>query len=272
MDQSSRPHDARRARETDSVRARDVDRVEACGLLDAALEDGQLTAAEHSERTASAMKAEFVEALRALIGDLQLPGESAEAATSSEPTRWPRWVRRTIGVVVVVLAASVLGVVVRQVGAHPDAPISALVQAQVPNLTEGRGIGEFVQRYREKFGDTEAVDVTFFPEYAVVTQGDPAQRYRYDGEFTTSGSAGTTDKRPIDLADLDLDTLSRVLAGAPSSMGLAGGSISHLVLASPPQVLGTQPIITLFAEGAGGKTGMMMVAFDGSLIRLDQPS
>ncbi|HWF68124.1 MAG TPA: DUF1707 domain-containing protein [Mycobacterium sp.] len=54
-----------------ATRAKDSDREDTCKILDAALEDGELSTEEHRERVSSATAAITLADLHALVADLQ---------------------------------------------------------------------------------------------------------------------------------------------------------------------------------------------------------
>ncbi|MFC9996419.1 DUF1707 domain-containing protein [Nocardia sp. NPDC127526] len=77
------------------VRARDIDRVNVRGRLDAAYEEGQLTAEEYHERSEAAGRAQTLGELRELVGDLQ---QSAGTADLGLPEAKQARARRRAGV------------------------------------------------------------------------------------------------------------------------------------------------------------------------------
>nr|WP_246045148.1 DUF1707 domain-containing protein [Rhodococcus oryzae] len=88
-----------------TTRARDLDRSQACTLLDAAYNDGQLGVDEHEARTATAMHAATIGDLSRLTADLQIPAHLLELSGAPEaPDRRSglRW-RGLVAVAAVVL-------------------------------------------------------------------------------------------------------------------------------------------------------------------------
>lgn len=251
------------------LRARDSDRVEICGLLDGALAEGQLTADEHAERTAAAMRAPTLAALRGLVADLQIAAEPVFASAHPVPTgrRW--WVA-----LAVIAAAATLGATV---GAS-HTPVAESAQTAPPagkpplpkgtELVTGSGLTVLVDAYRRVFGDTVADTVTVHPDFAIVQRidrltGQPVL-YRYaEGKFEQLPGevVSWADGRPVDLGALDPSVLARLLAGAPESTRVPGGAVNHIdigyELAAPAD---EGPVVEIFVKNSGGATGHMVVS------------
>ncbi|GAA4487556.1 DUF1707 domain-containing protein [Rhodococcus olei] len=276
-----------------SLRARDTDRVETCGLLDAALGDGQLTDEEHRDRTRAAMSAKTLAELDATISDLQLPSDTA--LSRPEP-RKPVPVRRLAVGTALVTAVAVAAVVmfagtddgepaqatvpVAQAPAAPDSPagpqdpyagIAPIVIEQIDPLTAG-GIGKFRDAYRAKFGDTLIDDASFHDEYVSVERmvaGQPrrSQDWSFRGGFDTSGSPNSNrdpNLPQFDLAALNLDALAGHLAGAADSVRVPGGTISHLIM----RTYDGTPEVMIYVDNAEGMSGYLTVSPEGNPIRV----
>jgi hypothetical protein len=255
----------------EQVRARDSDRVEVCALLDAASADGQLSDAEHTTRTRSAMRAKYIADLDTLIADLQVPGELADAAilNRDRPAR-PWWVPAAL-----LTAAAVLGAVVGL--ALPDESASAggtateaAAEEAAADLTTGGGLALFVDSYRREFGDTIIDTATIFSDRILVQRLDRGEEkvYEFDGsEFTTDTSSlsSYSEGRPIDLADIDLPVVAAVLAGAPATVKLAGGRVGHIgigyELIAPEAAA---PVIEIYVGDGGEQTGTVQLSLDGT--------
>lgn len=251
----------------EQLRARDSDRVEVCALLDAASADGQLSDAEHTARTRSAMRAKYTADLDALIADLQIPGELADAAilNRDRPAR-PWWVP-----VALLTAAAVLGAVVGL--ALPDDSASAgdpATEQAAADLATGSGLALFVDSYRRKFGDTIIDAATVFSDRILVQRLDRGEEqvYEFDGtDFTatTSSVSSYSEGRPVDLADIDLLAVAAILAGAPATVKSADGRIGHIgigyELIAPEAAA---PVIDIYVDGGGDRTGTMQLALDGT--------
>ncbi|WP_063062318.1 DUF1707 SHOCT-like domain-containing protein [Nocardia sienata] len=251
----------------EQVRARDSDRVEVCALLDAASADGQLSDAEHTARTWSAMRAKYTADLDTLIADLQIPGELAGAAilNRDRPAR-PWWVP-----VALLVAAAGLGAVVGL--ALPDDSAGAGGTAAgeaAADLATGSGLALFVDSYRREFGDTIIDAATVFSDRILVQRLERGEEqvYEFDGaDFTasTSGVSSYSEGRPVDLADIDLPAVAAVLAGAPATVKLVDGHISHIgigyELIAPEAAA---PVLDIYVGDGSDRTATVQLSLDGT--------
>ncbi|NKY27970.1 DUF1707 SHOCT-like domain-containing protein [Nocardia gamkensis] len=252
------------------IRARDTDRADVCGLLDAALADGQLTASEHAARTAEAMRAKSFGELDALIGDLQIPGELANAPVVRVDRRRPRrWLAPVYTIAAALVAGAMVGAISR---CGIDLPGSS---EKVPDMTTGAGLAYFLAEYRTEFGDLIADEVTLYPKYAIVDRQQPGNEaqtgdYRYDGDFGTSRtSERRTGTRTFDLAAIDVPAIARLLAGARQTVRCPDGEISHVGLGfDTPDAADRGPVANIYVKCKGGATGYAKVTFAGEPITI----
>ncbi|QLY30809.1 DUF1707 SHOCT-like domain-containing protein [Nocardia huaxiensis] len=223
------------------IRVRDTDRVDACALLDAARDEGELTAAEHAQRTAAAMRASTFGDLDKLLGDLQIPRNLADAPVVRPDRRAPS--RRWQAAAAVVLVAALLGALGGCVGRVADPGVA------LPDPTTGPGLAAFIEAYRAHFGDTMVDEVSLYPGYVLVERaaGTQSERLRYDrkgfGSYSTSSRA--SDVVPIDLATLDVPALARLLAGAPETVGAPGAGLSHVIIEHEQ---GEDAVVRIYAD------------------------
>ncbi|MFD4294702.1 DUF1707 domain-containing protein [Rhodococcus sp. NPDC058532] len=259
------------------IRARDVDRVEACGLLDAAHAEGQLTDTEHATRTDRAMRSVTFDQLAMLVGDLQIPVRYAGSAVV-RPDRRPRvprpgGPRRWAGAAGLVAAAA-------GVGALAGSCASGLVSSapDVPNLTTGAGIQRFIEDYRAHFGDTLADEVLLFPERGAVdrrSDTDPGRYvgHSYDGEFDTWGvdSDRPRDTRTLDLGGVDVAAIARLVAGAPETLRLPDGEVSQVRFQFGTNDRLAEPVVAIYVTDAVEYSTFMTVGFDGEILRVYPP-
>ncbi|WKG09496.1 DUF1707 domain-containing protein [Nocardia sp. PE-7] len=219
---------------TNNLRTRDADRADVCSMLDAALSDGQLTAAEHETRTATAMRAENFAALDRLVDDLQVPAELAATPVARGVARVPRrwWI--PVGAIVLAgLLGAGVGLLGRTVG-------DAVLGDPLPDLTTGNGLAHFVADYRAEYGTTIADELTLYPEYALVERdsGKPGKQdeLKYRGDFEKWGSQGSRppDTRSFDLATVDLARYARLVSGAAGTTRVPNGWVSHVLVRYPP--------------------------------------
>ncbi|MFE3290252.1 DUF1707 domain-containing protein [Rhodococcus sp. NPDC059234] len=247
---------------TGGLRARDSDRADACGLLDAALADGQLDETEHAARSAAAMRAKTFGELDRLVGDLQVPGRFADAPVVRPARRLPG--RRTLLAAVAVGLAAAIGALAGTVGGGGSA-------APLPDLTTGNGLRHFVDDYRARFGDTVADEADLFPEHASIDRpsAEPtrSEPYLYRGEFELWGSASTRsrDARSFDLGALNLPVIAQLVAGAPRSLRIPDGDVDHLSLRFEPGDDKLPAAVTIFVQNAAGDSAHMVTGFDGKI-------
>jgi hypothetical protein len=245
------------------LRARDSDRADACGLLDAALADGQLSASEHASRTATAMKAKTFDELDRLIGDLQIPRRLAASPVVSPRRR--RSPRRWVYAAVLVVAAAAVGGIAGAIANSDLGPAKT-----VPTLTTGAGLHFFLDDYRAEYGDLVADELGLYPEHAVFDRpasGNSRQSdsYLYDGEFDDWGSptTRTDDDKSFDLAAVDQIAIAGLLAGAPETLHVPDGAVEIISFRYEPGSDDGPPTISIHVKNDAGHTGHMVVGFDG---------
>lgn len=262
------------AQRTDGVRARDRDRVDACSVLDAALADGQLSEAEHTARTAAAMRARSFGELDALVADLQIPANLVDAPLVRVDRRSPR---RWQAPVAVLAGAAVLGLLAGWLSScgGPGGP-----DEQVPVLTSGAGIAYFLAEYRAEFGDLVADEVTFYPGYVLVDRALPGSPqstadYHYDGGFDryTASSGRKPDEPTLDLAELDVPRLAGLLAGAGQTVGVPNGAISHIIVEREAGARSeAAPILRIYVRSDDSRTGYLETTLAGEPLAISKPS
>ncbi|MBL1072924.1 DUF1707 domain-containing protein [Nocardia sp. 2] len=208
------------------IRVRDTDRVDACALLDAARAEGELTEAEHAQRSEAAMRANTFGDLDKLLRDLQIPRNLADAPVVRPDRRAPsrKWQAAAALIVVAALIGALGGCVSR----------AAAPGASLPDPTTGPGLAAFIQAYRDHYGDTVVDEVSLYPGYVLVERasGADSERIRYDrkGFSAYTSSSRSTDAVALDLAELDVPALARLMAGAGETVGAPGHRISHITI------------------------------------------
>src|SRR6476620_4567956 len=104
------------------MRARDTDRVDVCGLLDSAHDDGQLSDVEHRDRTTAAMAARTLAELDALVSHLQIP-DKLKGSLPLPPTGPGLGLHLRPRLAIAIGAVAALGAVVFfAIGGDADAP------------------------------------------------------------------------------------------------------------------------------------------------------
>ncbi len=244
-----------------ALRLRDKDRVDACALLDAARDDGQLTEAEHAERTRAATKARTFGALDAVIDDLQIPANLVDAPVVSPARRRPS--RRWLVAVAVIAAATLIGMLCGWASSE-GGPAAALTP---PDMTTAAGIESFFGAYREHFGDLIADEVTLHAHNASIERpaaGDPSKSERtfYRGKFDdASTTTRDPDLEPLDLGEIDIPKLAALVAGAPRTVGAPQAQISHISIERTTLGHDREASVSIYTEGASA--GYLMVGLNG---------
>lgn len=255
------------------LRARDSDRVDACAMLDAAQQDGQLPAAEHTRRTTAAMAASTFGDLDPLLADLQIP-EHLENTPVLDPRHRPRSRRWLVAAFAVVLTGCLGGIVGAIGGTARDATSSARTESS-PSMTTGRGMAYFIDRYRMRFGNANVDQVVLFPDYAVIARpvdGSPHQvaRYHYSGNSGSFDDRGVTPRAGTaatpDLAAIDLTALAAVIAGAPTTLRVPDGRVQHLIIENQAGSAAPIPVVEIFAHDNAGRSGHLTISFAGEPI------
>lgn len=247
-----------------NLRARDADRADVCALLDAALADGQLSAAEHENRTATAMRAETFGALDRLVDDLQVP---AVLAATPVVRGVPRPLRRWWIPVGAVAGAALLGALAGLIGRTAG---DAVGGESIPDLTTGNGFAHFLSAYQAEFGSLAADEATVYPDYVRVGRdsGQPGKQDRWayrGGKFETWGSP---DRRPpgtpsFDMAEIDVERFARIVAGAPATVRIPDGQVSMVSIRFAPGQKDASPEISINVKNEAEQTGHLTIALDG---------
>lgn len=243
------------------LRVRDTDRVDACALLDAARDDGQLSESEHARRTAAAMRARTFAEVDEVIGDLQIPANLVDAPVVRPARR--RRSRRLLVAGGAVAAAFLLGMGCGWVNSA-DGP---LADHTPPDLTTPAGIERFLADYHRHYGDLLADSVSLNPETASIERPRPgapstSERATYKGEFDTWTTSSRDPKlEPIDLATIDVPKLAALLAGAPLTVGSPQTKVDHLSIGRDTSAPDHPPTIMIFTDGA--RSGHLVVAPSG---------
>lgn len=253
----------------ENIRARDTDRADVCALLDAALADGQLTSAEHENRTATAMQADTFGVLDRLVDDLQIPADLAATPVAGGIARGPRrwWI--PVGAIVLAgLVGASAGLLGRTMG-------DTARGEQLPDLTTGNGFAHLIADYRSEYGTTVADELTLYPEYALVGRdsGQPGKQdeLQYRGDFEARGSQGsrTPDTRSFDLADVDLARYARLVSGAPQTTRVPDGWVSHVLIGFPSSADdNTEPEINVHVKNEAGQHGFLTIRLDGEAVEV----
>jgi uncharacterized protein DUF1707 len=273
------------------TRAKDSDRDDTCKILDAALDDGQLSMEEHRERVTAATSAVTLADLHALIADLQTSSSPVQLQPlSSRPKFGSRGIAAAALLVAVLLG---LGIgwglyghsssplsVVSDSGSKPGAGAPAIVPKAPMKLLTVRGLTGLLDQTRKKFGDTMGLRLVIYPDYAVLDRPDPNEQrrelsYTYHGgwgELTTS-SRNSRDA-VVDLGRFDAAKAAGIVTGAPQALGIKPSDVkSTYLIVQPADDQSTPGAVSLSAYvSADYGSGYIQFAGDGTVERVTPPS
>jgi len=226
-----------------NTRARDVDRANTSALLDAAFGDGQINEAEHRAMSDLAAEARTLADLEVLVGDLQRPVDAPPDVRPPRDTA-EHWFPAAVAVVAIVAAVGAFTLVDSDDAQATVTPVAQQVDfdsveplvVATPNPVTPEGMKLFLDRYRAKFGDLIVDDLTLYEgghaslERALPLEPNRMVSYDYRGGFTPSGTPTTrkVDTPVFDLSTLNLDTIGGTVVGAPVSLNVPDGEVSHI--------------------------------------------
>ncbi|WP_218028546.1 DUF1707 SHOCT-like domain-containing protein [Nocardia yamanashiensis] len=264
------------------TRARDSDRAATGVLLDAALADGQLTADDHRTLAELASEAKTLGDLGELTDDLQRPVDAPAEARPPRSYRGPLYTVAALAVCALAFAGGFAAVhrsgdVPSGVAVAESGPVQPLV-IKTPNLHTAEGISLFIEQYRAKFGDTLVDKLNLYDKYAIVTRpvaGQPNRQVRYDyrGGFDPDSAPVTrkTDEPTFDLAAVDVAALSKLLADAPATLRVQGGTISHVGFETEAVRTGRdtamQSVVSVYVSNPAGESGFLEASPAGAILR-----
>ena len=280
------------------TRAKDSDREDTCKILDAALDEGELSMEEHRERVSAATAAVTLAELQALVADLQASSSPVQLAPlPSRPKSGSR------GIAVAALAVAVLlglGIGWGLYG-HTSSPLSFTpgpgakpggdpgvkpdgVAPVVPNapkqLQSLAGLTGLLDQTRKKFGDTTGFRLVIYPDYAVLDRQDPTEQrrelsYVYRGGWgDLTSSPRTPGAVAVELGRFDATKAVGILRGAPKTLGINQSDVtSTYLIVEPSDDPSTPGAVSLSAYvSADYGSGYIKFAGDGTVERVNPPS
>lgn len=283
---------------SENTRASDNDRNEACQVLDAALEDGQLSAEEHRERVSAATKAATLGQLETLVSDLQIRTTAAKPLTVRSPTR-VRGVAIAAGAVVVVLVA--FGITWGQLSGNqsvpnarntsapntttppmatisiPAASSTPTPPAPPPELLTLSGVTGVLAQMRAQFGDTLGYQLNVYQDKAVVRRPDTANAHKIvewifrSGSWMNRGaSTGVFSNSGVgDLGKFDVQAVLGVVKTAPQTLQLYDAPQTFLAIESLED---GSLYINVHVDDATKRSGSIVVGPDGAVKEIDRPT
>jgi Domain of unknown function (DUF1707) len=277
----------------ESTRASDNDRNDTCQVLDAALEDGQLSAEEHRERVGAATKAATLGELGTLVSDLQIRATPARSPALKLPTRRVA-IAAAAGVVLAAFGISWTLTGDNQSGtkaATTSAPkttaalsISASVPAASitptpppPELLTLTGVTGVLAQMRTQFGDTLGYQLNIYEDHALLYRPDTANAHKVvdwmfrNGTWTNLGATASLgpDAGIGDLGRFDVQAVLGVVKTAPQTLQLYDAPERTLVLESLKD--GTLSVSILVSD-ATKRSGSIEVGPDGAVKTIERPA
>lgn len=149
--------------------------------------------------------------------------------------------------------------------AEPEDPVT-------PYRLDAAGIKGFLVDYRERFGTTRVVDLTFYPEYVIVRAPIGKNRntgWRYaDGQFSEFGPAMANfpGSATIDAAKLDRAKLFRNIATARRTLNVEDGQVTHVSLSYRP-AFDDEPNVNIYVGNEFSEGGYLATVLDGRIER-----
>lgn len=268
---------------SNSTRARDIDRAQTAAVLDAVQDDGQLDSDDHASRVAAALQAKTIGELDALTADLQIP-DYVLAAQAPLPATVPWWRRGRVlaGAGAVVVIAVVLAVTLSG-GDDAPAPAAPAPSQQVPGEPEpivlapidtftADGLDTFLRLLQKRFGDQVVDEAILRGDSAWIERAVPGQPHRsqdwsFQGGFESFSSTGSRDldEPTVDLAQLNVDALVRLLAAAPDLVHQPSGHPDRVMI-STNNSSGTT--MTIYVTDNDGRSGYVMATLAGDVVFL----
>ncbi|MBJ8347646.1 DUF1707 domain-containing protein [Antrihabitans sp. YC2-6] len=262
-------------------RARDIDRATIATALDNAYAEGQLTFDEHRARVERARSAVYLGDLDALVGDLQRPVDLPRPTAGPKPAGAGA-VGWLVAIVALVLGAGLVWFVARGGDDADDQPQAAAatatttvvptevapIYAPTVRVDTVDGLREFVDLYRERFGDTIADEGSMHPDgqYIVFDRAEAPNRvraYTFRGGFDPGAlTARDPNTQVIDLSLLNVDAVIGLQNGAPLAVGVPDGKVTHMSLQPNRGV----PTISVHVNNEFGESGYLQADFDGRIL------
>ncbi|KQH75948.1 hypothetical protein AO501_18055 [Mycobacterium gordonae] len=276
---------------SENTRATDKDRNDTCQVLDAALDDGQLSAEEHRQRVSSATKATTLRQLHALVTDLQIrpaaPGTSTSASINKR-----RVVLALVGLAVVAAGIQIAWGLsgsdspsaprTSQATSSPSAAITVSsapppsTPAAPPQLLTLSGVTGVLAQMRTQFGDTLGYQLNIYEDKVVVLRPDTANAHVVvewmlrDGSWSNRGpsTAAFSGSGVGDLGKFDVQAVLGVLHDAPQTLQLYDAPQTFLAVESRKD---GSLYIDIHVSDNTRRSGSIVVSADGTVTEIDRP-
>jgi len=137
----------------------------------------------------------------------------------------------------------------------------------------GAGFKLFLADYRERFGTSKVVELTFYDDYVIVRVPVPGRQrntgWRYaDGAFDEFGPpmANFPGSAVLDTAKLDVAKLVRNIATALRTLRVEDGQVSHINLSYRP-TFDEAPNVNIYVSNGFSESGYLATTLDGRVER-----
>jgi hypothetical protein len=156
-----------------------------------------------------------------------------------------------------------------------DEPVGDPSPAAGPSYgLDAAGIRWFLAEYGNRFATTRVVDLTLYPEYAVVQVPLPGTGRHAGALYRTADgwrdfggiSANFPGSRPVDLQDLDVQALAHNIARARQALGVESVSQTYVVIGYRPDV-DPAPHVDIHVSNEFGESGYLATTPDGTIER-----
>lgn len=275
---------------TPGTRATDSDRNNTCQVLDAALEDGQLSMEEHHSRVSAATKPTILGELQSLTCDLQV--HQAGAAGAPAPSGFlSRWGFRIAAAAVVLLVGLAVGwrlsahtaapppsvdVGAMAGGFNPPAPVPHAEPSSAPTeLHTADGLTNLLNQMRARFGDTSGYQLVIYPDYAGLWRPDPRNEHRAVSFDYRKGNwtAIPANMIPLDTAVADLGTFSvtgvvGAVREAPQNLKIGDVKATYVIVSGKP---GGSLDLSIYVSDSANNSGHIDIAPDATVKAIYPP-
>jgi hypothetical protein len=274
---------------TPGTRATDSDRDGICQILDAALDEGQLSMEEHRKRVSAATNAVTLGELQSLVSDLQIHQAPAQLKSPSRGRirGWGIWIA-----VAAVLLLLGLGIgwglfgnttstprssdPAAKTDGSPAAAIPSAAPSTAPTqLQSAAGLTSLLAQIRERFGDTNGYQLLVYPDYAVIFRADPRNdRRAVSYDFQNGGwiqiPAGMipTGTAVTDLGKFGVAAVIGALRDAPQTLKINDPKLTYLIIDGKP---GGGLDMSIYVTDTADHSGYIKIAPDGTVTAIYPP-
>lgn len=274
---------------TPGTRATDSDRNNTCQVLDAALDDGQLSMEEHRQRVSAATKATTLGELQSLVSDLQIHQAPVQLKSPSGGRLGGRGIWIAAAAVLLLLGLGIgwglSGNTASppnpsdpgpQTGGSPAAAIPSAAPTTAPTqLQSAGGLTGLLEQIRQRFGDTNGYQLLVYPDYAVIFRVDPRNdRRAVSYDFQNGGwiqiPAGMIPPGTAvaDLSKFGVAAVVGALRDAPQALKITDVKLTYLIIQGKP---GGSLDMSIYVSDSANNGGHIDIAPDGTVKAIYPP-